>query len=111
MHGMHLKRYDSRAWTTECILRPTIRGFSLGIHLKAHYARLGGPPKASTFKVTKIKNLDIGPRGWDFQISPFGRRGRTPRPPFSDDGLQNLRAVGLTMDKMRIVALKIFSHL
>ena len=74
-HRMHLKAYYSRVWSTECILRPTIRGFGLGIHLKAHYARLGGPAKASTFKVAKTKNPDIGPRGWDFQISPFGRRG------------------------------------
>jgi hypothetical protein len=41
----------------------------------------------------------------------FGRRGYTPGAAFSDDELQNLRAVGLKMDKMRIVALKIFSNL
>ena len=112
---MHLKGYDSRVWTTECILRPTIRGFGLGIHFKAHYARLGGPAKASTFKVAKIDPLEIlshTARGQDFIKIGFARGHRsTPRAAFPDDELQNLRAVGLKMDKMRIVALKIFSHL
>ena len=82
MHGMHLKGYDSRVWTTECILRPTIRGFGLGMHLKAHYARLGGPAKASTFKVAKIDPLEIlshTARGQDFIKIGFAGGVEHPR--------------------------------
>jgi hypothetical protein len=84
------------------------------MHLKAHYARLGGPAKASTFKVVKIDPLEIlshTARARNFIKISFGRRGRTPGAPFSGGGLQNLREVRLKIDKMRIVALKIFSHL
>ena len=103
MDGMHLKGYDSRVWTTECILRPTIRGFGLGMHLKAHYVRLGGPAKASTFKVAKIDPLEAlshTARGQNFIKITFAGGPDTPGAPFLDDGLQNLSAVGLKMDKM-----------
>ena len=48
-----------------------------GKHLKAHYARLGGPAKAPTFKVAKIDPLEIlshTARGQDFIKIGFGRK-------------------------------------
>ena len=82
-----------------CMLRCTIRGLGLlfeglehgmdlkalvlghGKHLKAHYARLGGPAKAPTFKVAKIDPLEIlshTARGQDFIQIGIGRRGVPP---------------------------------
>jgi hypothetical protein len=55
------------------------------MHLKAHYARLGGPAKASTFKVVKIDPLEIlshTARARNFIKIGFGRRPDNSRGTF-----------------------------
>ena len=89
-------------------------GLGHGKHLKAHYAMLVGPAKVPTFKVAKIDPLEIlshPARSQDFIKITFAVGAWPPGAPFSGGKLQKPRVVGLKMDKMRIVALKIFSHL